>query len=389
MQVREPSDIDVRNGFVFQERGHCTQAISEDDANLVRENAITTSNIIKLESNEIGRSGNRFITVSQHLAMAFCCKSALLELPETDEVFPTLNGGTFTADKRFFNFSNAELPSEYEDLWTKPNVCPSDRIVTGDKGLKLIGVHDDLRECINKVYLRGCEAAYFGKVVSTDVCEVEKATPDINDGKLCRKPLKADVEGTESLVVHIRSGDIFGGRSGGLKNFGQPPLKYYIDAIRSQVWSSVTIITYAKRDFQINPAFLELQEMNCRGDLGENVRLYRNRDWITDMRSMLCADALVMSKSSTHCMTLAFTRARKLWVPTTCGSEKKYMRGFSTGKRYPGNTDVMNAECPDATIYGIEWGEGDKYSVYDKWANTEEQYLEILNYSNMSLKKCI
>ena len=388
IQLRHDSGIDVRNEIVFQDRNDCRQALSEDEAANVRLHATNTTNIITVAGNEIGRSGNRFIDVSTHLAMAFCCKSGLLELPATDSIFPSMDGSGFKAKKRFFDFSDAELPREFDGLWKRPDVCLPERIVEGDTGLKLPGVHDDLRICINRVYLRGCEAEYFGDVVRTDTCHAETVLPDENEGKLCRRPIKSDIKGTESLVVHVRSGDIFSGRSGGLKNFGQPPLQYYLDAIKSQVWKSVTIITFAKKDFQISPVFLELEDMNCRGDLGENVRLYRNRDWTVDLRSMLCADALVMSKSSTHCMTLAFTRARKLFVPTTCGSEKKYMRGFSTGKRYPGNTNVMNAEFPDADVYGIKWGEESEYSVYKKWGNTPEQYQEIVSFTDLTLEKC-
>jgi hypothetical protein len=382
----DESDFKLRNGILFQDRNSCEQVISSEYASNVRVHGKNSTNIITMESNDIGRTGNHFIDVSQYLGMGFCCKSGLVELPATDEIFPSLDGGIFKSDKRFFDFSDVKVPQEFENLSKRVDVCPRERIVKGDSGLNLPYVHNDLRECINRVYVRGCEAAYFGDVVRTDTCQAEKQLPGELSDKSCHKPLESYVKGTESLVVHIRSGDIFFSNEN-LQGFGQPPLQYYLDAITSQAWSSVTILTFAKKDYLINPAFIELENMNCRGELGNNVRMYKNRDWLMDMRSMICADAILMSKSSTHCMTLAFTKAKKFFVPTTCGSNKKYKRGFLSGKRYPGNTNVINAEFPDSSVYGIEWGDSE-YSVYKKWENTAEQYEEIVNFTDMNLKKC-
>jgi len=48
----------------------------------------------------------------------------------------------------------------------------------------------------------------------------------------------------------------------------------------------------------------------------------------------------------------------------------------------------MNAEFPDADVYGIKWGEESEYSVYKKWGNTPEQYQEIVSFTDLTLEKC-
>lgn len=60
---------------------------------------------------------------------------------------------------------------------------------------------------MNRVYLRGCEKAYLGSLVDTDA--------------YCPKAKRK--EGAGSLVVHIRSGDIFDPEGEGSRRdgFGQ------------------------------------------------------------------------------------------------------------------------------------------------------------------------
>lgn len=70
-------------------------------------------------------------------------------------------------------------------------------------------VHDRVLECMNLVYLRGCELAYFGEM--------------INKEAFCPKREDGDQSGAGSLVVHIRSGDIFDPEGEGKRRkwFGQ------------------------------------------------------------------------------------------------------------------------------------------------------------------------
>lgn len=62
---------------------------------------------------------------------------------------------------------------------------------------------------MNHVYLRGCEKAYLGDLVDVDA--------------YCPKREPGERKGAGSLVVHIRSGDIFdpNGEGGRRNGFGQ------------------------------------------------------------------------------------------------------------------------------------------------------------------------
>ena len=74
-------------------------------------------------------------------------------------------------------------------------------------------MHSQLLECMNKVYLRGCEKAYLGSMVDTEA--------------YCPKPKRK--RGAGSLVVHIRSGDIFDPQGEGSRRdgFGQVGIGWY------------------------------------------------------------------------------------------------------------------------------------------------------------------
>lgn len=63
-----------------------------------------------------------------------------------------------------------------------------------------------LMQCMNRVYLRGCEKAHLGKLVDTEAS--------------CPAPEKSERKGAGSLVVHIRSGDIFNPENS-YRKFGQ------------------------------------------------------------------------------------------------------------------------------------------------------------------------
>lgn len=100
------------------------------------------------------------------------------------------------------------------------------------------GVHPDLLSCMNRVYLRGCEAEYFSPLIrSLDFCEpsaptegrsfsasgLDKAVEAISNLKANHLVLRRELDSGEpaldpptpgqssagSLIIHIRSGDIF------------------------------------------------------------------------------------------------------------------------------------------------------------------------------------
>jgi len=55
----------------------------------------------------------------------------------------------------------------------------------------------------------------------------------------------------------------------------KPPLQYFLEAIASKPWSDVTVVTFAKKDEWLNPAFSALNVLNRSGVLGPNVSLFK------------------------------------------------------------------------------------------------------------------
>ncbi|CAM9853875.1 unnamed protein product [Scytosiphon promiscuus] len=207
-------------------------------------------------------------------------------------------------------------------------------------------------------------------------------------------------EDAGSLVIHIRSGDIFRPTKRQLEKktnfliYGQPPLQYYLRAIASQQWSDVTILTFSTTPEDLNPTFAALEMMQRTGMLGPHVTTHKNRDLLTDIRAMLCADGLAIARSTLHFLTFAHTRAKHLFVPSECGPGY-YARGTTAGsnprkKPNPNNTTLLCIENPDAEVYGIDWEGGESsYPLYDNWDASEGQRLDMLLFDGVKgLSRC-
>ncbi|CAM9853944.1 unnamed protein product [Scytosiphon promiscuus] len=544
---RTGEDILLSKGNVFQTQG-CPQLMTEDEAIAKAKDSSAPGNIINLVSEGKGRAGNHYLVVSSYLAMAYCCKTKVLTMPRYDDTFPSAlsgDGGHFETENRFFDFSHVDtLPlEEYEGLSTNPAVCEPHFELGGADAFHLWNIHDDLLSCMNRVYVRGCEAAYLEPLLSTEsfsYCpnpaaaihgrrlseggghrdtavagttpnRVSPSTEDAaraltgegretvalpttdagagasvgltrpdpssgirghqdrprparaaEDGSVNRRKdgalsgdtkataaheaalnrrrrlgatresggeLSADggpqlgltssevgdngeevypvVSGVEkrgtagSLVIHIRSGDIFralepGRRpSRGFLSYGQPPLQFYLRAIASQPWSDVTILTYCPLPEQLNPTFAALEMMQHAGMLGPNVVTHKDRDLLTDIRAMLCADGLAISRSTLHFLTFAHTRAKHLFVPSECGPGT-YARGHreeqDTRKKKPNpnNTTLLCIENSETEVYGVDWKVDEAaYYVYDNWDSSPEQRLEMVLFDGIKgLSRC-
>ncbi|CAM9488026.1 unnamed protein product [Ectocarpus fasciculatus] len=318
------------------------------------------------------------MTVSSYLAMGFCCRSRLLTLPATDDKLPD-ELDSFTSERRWFDFSNASLPwPEFQEMGDDQEVC---RPETRDGGRQAFGyedVHPQLLDCMNRVYLRGCEKAYLGKLVDVD--------------SFCPKQEPGKRKGAGSLVAHIRSGDIFNpdGEGHRRQGFGQPPLQYYLRVMAAKEWDNVTFLTAAWEDRALNPTFLMLEMMADAGVLGDNVHVFNNRTLLTDMREMLCADALATSRSSMSFLTFAHSRATTFFVPTPCGNG-----GFRRMKDAPvkatfDNTTLLLLEKRESQVFGIDWRQtGSDYSVYRAWRDSPHQLLEMATYKGIKgLQQC-
>ena len=120
----------------------------------------------------------------------------------------------------------------------------------------------------------------------------------------------------------------------------------------------------------------------------KNVKLWNNRSLFDDVREMICADGLVLSKSSLSSLTLSHTRARSVFFPSPCTEDtnkNNYMRSYF---RFD-NTKLFYLDNPSVDVYGIEYFENSpEYSVFKNWKNTPEQLLEMVTYDIVDTTKC-
>lgn len=333
-------------------------------------NSSGVGNTIDMFEYASGRSGNRFMTMSSYLSMGYCCRSKRVTLPAKDPYLPSMED-TFYSENNSFDFSDAVVPEEFEYLRDDPGICRPVTEDTGASAFKLEFVHEDLLVCMNRVYVRGCEKKYLGDIVDTADC-----------------PVKTNDSGDGSLVIHIRSGDIFNRKIKNTRMFGQPPLQFYILSILKKNWDNVSIITNNSWG-DSNPVYSALKSLGKSGILGRNVEFFNSRSLYDDVKSMICADGVVIARSSLSFLTLAHTKANSLFIPSTCGTGTYHRKSNPNTFPTPDNTTFLVEEKPYSDVYGIEFGVSSDYSVFKGWENTDEQYVEMLVYDGISnLEKC-
>ena len=333
-------------------------------------NSTGIGNTIDMLSYASGRSGNRFMILSSYLSMGYCCRSRRVTLPAKDPYLPSMED-KFFSKYNSFDFSDAVVPEEFEYLRDEPSICRPETEDYGASAFKLEFVHEELLTCMNRVYVRGCEKKYLGDIVDTENC-----------------PVKTNDPGDGSLVIHIRSGDIFNRNVKNTKMFGQPPLQFYILSIMKRDWDSISIITNNSWG-NTNPVYSALKSLGEAGLLGRNVQFFNSRSLYDDIRGMICADGIVIARSSLSFLTLAHTKADSLFVPSTCGPGTYYRKSNPNTFPTPDNTTFLVEEMPQSDVYGIDFDVASDYSVFNSWDNTDQQYVEMLVYEGISdLKKC-
>lgn len=80
------------------------------------------------------------------------------------------------------------------------------------------------------------------------------------------------------------------------------------------------------------------------------VSLTQNRSLLEDVRTMLCADGLVLSRSSLGFLTLGHTKATKVFVPSPCGPGRYRRQKNWMAVATPENTTLIMLEKPDAEV---------------------------------------
>ncbi|CAM9230507.1 unnamed protein product [Ectocarpus sp. 6 AP-2014] len=413
------TNFSFRDGALVQGKG-CPQAISENEARARATDdawpgGVTTLSKATLDST--GRSGNHFVVISRALSMAFCCQYKVLTLPSEDSKFPTEDGSQMQLPRHQFSFSSGgrdvpTLPGA-EDLPFRPDVCPPEKEINGTYDF-FREVHDDLRSCMGNVFLLGCEAHYLHALVGTggddDVCSephrsleeedpLDSQAPGISlraPGHLGRNDsANVHVNGEENagtLVIHIRSGDIFKPEKEGWHGmiwYGQPPLLFYEDVMSSAPWAQVVIISNANgEEHQLNPTFEVLEDLASRGLLQLNVTTHRDRPFSQDLRDLICAENLVVADSSLTKLLLHHSRAKRFFVPVACDETLLGSTNITSFCKYR----------PASQLFGIEWRTSSKarpacafaYSPYNSnWKRSDSQMLEMIQTREVqAIRRC-
>lgn len=144
----------------------------------------------------------------------------------------------------------------------------------------------------------------------------------------------------DSLVVHIRSGDVF--RAVPHRKYGQPPCSYYTDVIRMKNWSKIFVLSQDRK----NP---------CVDVVVKEVGGYKQQSVSEDVGYMIAAKNLVISVSTL--VNAAVTISEKL--------ENLYTFNHT---RF---IDINTMNCVPTNEF--------KWKVLRYWKNNEKQRKMILN----------
>ncbi|CAN0318458.1 unnamed protein product [Ascophyllum nodosum] len=362
-------------------RGRCMFAVEDEKVALERaEDTSIPGSVVNVTDLNSGRLGNHFGIASRFLALGYCCKSKLVILPPKDPILAPGIFGEGTPGPRYFDFSDAPAVPDFDptascrDEYTiggRPAYRENFRIENFPSGWSK---NEPLTACIERTRQVNCEAAYFFPA-EIDVC----------DSHVDEEHAEADVSAStdpKSLVIHVRSGDIFRSkRASGV--YGQPPLSYYTALLNSREWDRVDILTFVKSSDGLNPILPVLEILIKKGSWPRTkFNMYTKRDITDDLQAMLCADALATSRSTLGGVTMYHTRASTVYFPCTCNGEDSEL-GL-TPKRV---IDARSNQEENFKVIGIELKpNAPPYTVYDKVERFDNGRLRLnmLTYSGVS-----
>ena len=111
----------------------------------------------------------------------------------------------------------------------------------------------------------------------------------------------------ETLVIHMRSGDVFGDDLSEIpKGYIQPPLSYYLEIINKFGFKDIVIVT--EKDLR-NPCINQLKE------LMPNTKI-QTSNLLDDMSTMMSARNLIVGQSSfSLCLGLASDKIKRIFIP--------------------------------------------------------------------------
>lgn len=304
-------------------------AVSPWEKSIVTEEIVRNSTLVFNLDFWNGRLGNNFGQLRNALRCAICCRAAL-----------------FIETHPFW----AELP-HWLDFSAHRNSSP---IVTeyctgkeGDEtGYFTMGMQNHYPDCSYDEY--GALQYFLFRNSLPRGCE----------------PLDYDCDGFESaLVVHIRSGDIFGPNPN--YTYRQPPVAYYENIFRQRRWRRVVFVTSYEVEEELNPVWTYYRDEKNQKTLGDALVEFHMSEAIgEDLKVLMCATNLVAARSS-----FSWYIAQLAPLLNETYTVEEYICGG----------DLQAGICH---IYHLDQG------YFDYWDNSESMRQEMLYY-NGSLTETI
>ncbi|CAM9239044.1 unnamed protein product [Laminaria digitata] len=372
------------------DRGVCQYAVQNEEEALARgRDPSVPGTTVNVTNMIAGRLGNHFTIASRYLSLGYCCKAKLVTLPPKDPILAPGMFGEGTPGPRHFDFSDApDVPG-----FNSSAHCAADYTKGGDDAYRAFlarrglpyGYMDqkELALCIRSVRLLECEATYyFPKAL--DVCGLS----DSDSGRLATPAsvsASSNGETAGNLVMHVRSGDVFRmGKAYG--SYGQPPLSYYMGVINNRDWDRVDLVTWGteKRDENpVVPALQMLVDMGTWPNIDFNIHVDRSIE--VDLQAMLCADAYATSRSTIGELTMYHTRAKTIFLPSTCDGYGSTF-GHTSGRLIAARSSRDDSfEVQGVTLRP----EAPLYTPYEKHEFTDNERLEMLQYSGLAgMEEC-
>lgn len=289
-----------------------------------------------------GRTGNYIASLKKAIDLAVSCKKTIA-MPRIDDYskafiinrschvldfssrygpenifcknisFPVLG------DAKYFWFLNAVVPKLIEDRREEYTLAKS---------------HVDVQTCLRQ-YLGLCHNAY---------CQFHSENP-------------LNTPSNRVLVAHLREGDIFKSNFSSAVHggYGQPPLSYYLQAMHFRLWDSIILVT---QPGNVGPIRSGLMMLNHTMQVPIHLQM---SSWYDDLRTLLCAPALVTSKSSL---------------------EQLFNLGFAS--------QIFGYRCLGTSRFGKDYFriQVDSYSPFSKHTNSPTEWVQTLLHSSPSPKKC-
>jgi hypothetical protein len=154
---------------------------------------------------------------------------------------------------------------------------------------------------------------YFKMRPSRPVCNygIDKRTvlgvvlfgesPVVRNKTPCNNKVYSNYAKNDSLIIHIRSGDVFQLGAPEIQTYRQPPVAFYAAILRHRAWKRIFIFTGDVPKAFINPvySFLNSSQHNLWDSVKTSVKFIRGPEgnFMKDMMAMRCAYNFVRAHS--------------------------------------------------------------------------------------------